>query len=424
MKVSMLKQAYSPVPPAFHEELMRAAQSVKEECTMMKRTTVVLIAVFLLAVLCGTAFALFNYYSVRQYETGGKPSAVFEEHIVELNQTYQNDYITLTLGDAVFDGSEVAMTMNLSSQESSKPVYLYPRLSAYCGERKLDIDVQGSRGDFYSGFLFPNIADPDVLGGQYGFDAIIYEDVADTDVRWVFTMKVLWPNWPLVNDTVILHGDDNDPPFEVYMQTFRDAYDNRKILLTYGESVVEYASRLPIPEGMTPEEAAFVDLPESLVNSGAFTLVDTIECVFTTPLPITHHSGLGKGITFPVPGGTIAFGGLDFSFLSGRYQFELIARDEKALASFTGHEAYEMTLPNGDVIPCSSRGVAMPGEHGGDSRALMFSGEFQMPEEVPDVLTFVFYSCEWPGDGSEVRTYDPARNFTLPLGELLAGENR
>ena len=422
MKLSALQKAYAPVPPAFHQGLMRAAHSVKEERPMRKRTTVVLAALLILAVLGGSALALIHYYSVREYEAGGKPWAEFEEHIVELNQTYANDWITLTLGDAVFDGSKVAMTMNLSPKDPGRPAYLYPRLSAYCGERKLNITMEGARGGFDSGFLFPNIAGPDGLDGQYGFDAVLEEDFAGTDVTWVFTMKVLSPNWPLLNNSVMLRGEESDPPMEEYMQAFRDAYANRQILLSEGENLAEYASILPLPQDIPAEEAALLSLPDRLIGSGAFTLVDTIECTFTTPLPASHHSGLGKGLAFPVSGGAVTFGGLDFSFLLGRYRFELLPEDEKALAGFTGGEAYEMRLPSGDVLPSSSWGMAMPGSHDGNPKALSFYGEFQMPEEVPDSLTFAFYTSVWPGDGREIRTYDPSRNFTLPLAALLAQE--
>lgn len=285
MKRSDLQNVYSPVPQGFHNALHNAAHSVEEKTDMKKNTSLVAICLLALLLTCGTALAVVKGYSVRQYAAGGNPSPAFERHITQLDQVFENEYVSFTLTDAIFDGNAISLAMNIKPIDESKPVYIFPQLTATCNGRSLDLDVVGMRGDFMSGFMIPKQTDDDTLGGQYGVDVELFEDEADADVTWHFTLQVLAANWPIKNDDATLRGEGLDLSHEDFFQLFADSYARGEILTTWGESLSEYAAMLPTPSGMSDEAFRAMKLGDQLAQSGAFTLIQTFVCYFDTALP-------------------------------------------------------------------------------------------------------------------------------------------
>lgn len=392
MKESDLKRVYETIPEGFHDALHSAAQSIQEEKPMKKTSTFVLVMILVLAVACTTALAIANYYSVRQYQGGDQPSALFEKHIIALNHTYENDYITLTLGDAIFDGADIAMAMNITSKDEGKPVFLYPKLTAASGGRALDIDIEGMRGDFTSGFVFPNLAEGgDGLEGKYGFDAVLYQDRAEDDVRWTFAVKVLAPNWPIKNNDVALHGDDTDPSMEEYLAQFTDAYENQVILTTWGDSLVEYAEALPVPDTMTEEAFRALRLDEKLLASGAFTLVETVECVFDTVVPEEIYRGVGQGQTFPMDTYTVDFLGMDVSFMRVEYAFDLVypAGTTQEMLDAGEQEHYELRDQNGHELVLGGGTSHWVDEQEDGSCVIHWEGTMTYAAEMPTEIHFI-----------------------------------
>jgi hypothetical protein len=230
----------------------------------------------------------------------------------------------------VFDGKSISIAMDIQPIEGAGPVYLYPRLTATCNGRELEIDIEGCRGDFFSGFWVPE-KDGD-LNGQYGVDACIYEGEADGDVQWKLSFMVLKPNWELAYDLTVLHGDKSDPPMGEYMQRFRDAYAQKKILLAYGYSLVEFASIMPAPKGMTIEEYQLQRLGPQLAQSDAFTLAETVECTWNASVPASYTvSNSGDKLEFDDY--TIVMGRVTTSFMKVTWAFDAFFKNG------TGEEA-------------------------------------------------------------------------------------
>lgn len=409
MKQSDLKHIYSPVPQGFHDALHAAAQSVKEEQPMKRTGTFILVCILILALACGTALAIVSYYSVRQFQAGGTPSDTFEKNITELNRTFENDYIIFTITDAVFDGDEIALAMDISPKNPDKPVFLYPKLTAACNERVLDVDIQGMRGDFHSGFLLPKQTDDDDLQGHYGFTAGLFEDYADGNVTWTFTMQVLAPNWPVRNEDMEPRGEEND--FEAYKQRFRDAYERQEILTTWGESLVEYAAWLPVPDGMTEEEFQTMRLGNQLAQSGAFTLVDTIVCNFDTAMPEERWQNIGVGLTFPMADYTVEFAGMDLSFMRVAYAFDLVFPTGTTLEEIAAMEGLHYTLldQNGKELRHSySSKNSLERENG--TKVLRYEGEAYFSQDIPTEIHFVPEELQ----GNDWKT-DETAAFAIPV---------
>lgn len=322
MRRDELKNAFTPVPQDFYETLVYAAHSVQEDRPMRKKTWVIVLAL-LLVLAGGTALAIANYYSVREFQAKGNPSQAFESHVIAVDKAYENDYIKMTVTDAVFDGQSFAMAMNLESKDPAKQVFLIGTLTAACDGRELAVTTTGGRGDPWGGMLYPAMGGKDLYDGMLGVEAII-EDAVDGPVTWTVKMTVMKPNWPLVENTVMLYGTENDPSPEAYTDMFKKAYDNQEIMVAHKESLAEYAMALPIPEGIGEDNWYQMYYGGMLAASGAFTDVDTIECTFIAPSVEDGQTGIGKGLSFPFDKYTVEFQGLDLTFLEAQYTFDMV----------------------------------------------------------------------------------------------------
>ncbi len=407
MKQTELQTAYLPVPQDFHNALLSAVSEVKEERPVKKWHLSLLVAMLIVALLCGAAFAVIHYYSVRDYQAAGKPSAEFEKLVVEIGETYENDYITLTVGDTIFDGERIALTMNLYSKDEAKPVFLFPQLKAYCGVRELMIDVEGMRGDFHSGFLYPNILTGDTLEHQYGVDAAVFNDAADGDVTWKLTMMVLAPNWPITNDTTVFHGADRSMPQEAYVKRFRDAYENQQILATDGENLAAYVSAIaPDSYGaLTTDDPKYRTLGEELADSGAFTLVDTLECTFVTKTPEIKRI---NGLTFAFDDYTVELDSLELSYLRADYTLRHIYSVGELP---TESVRYELRDQNGTAF------LSMGSQTGPieSDFSIAYSGSTEPTRDGVTAVTFVPYTFGADAEGTMRSLYDENHAFTVEV---------
>lgn len=387
-----LANAYAPVPEGFHGALVSAVRHIKEEEPVKKRHIGALSVVLALALLCGTALALVNYYSVRDYQADGAPDEAFEQHITAIGQTFETKDIKAIIGDAVFDGRKMALTMNLYAKDNAKRVFLYPTLEAYCGQSRLNITVGGMRGLDESGFLFPGgNQTEDALQNAYAMDVSLTDDTADSDVTWVFTLRVLAPNWEIVDCPAVLRGEADDLPVEQYSQLFRDAYQNKQIMAEYGESLAVYAGVLPAREDEAP-------MYQTLINSGAFTLRDTVSQTFVTPLPVVRSA---RDEAFAFDDCTVRVQSVYASFLQVAYD---LTRESVGEERENARIRYELRDQTGAALEVTSR------DHWPQDGVMRYTGEARPPKHDVTAVTFVPFT----GD-DDARVYDLSHAFTVTL---------
>ena len=157
-----LRGAIPETPEMCRDAVLQAVSTYREERYMRKPYKVVLMAAVIVMLLCSTAFALVHFYSVRNYVADGKTSEAFEEAIVPLETTAKSNGLSFTLGDAIFDGKDLAFTMTMTADEGTSPMYVSPKLQAFCGERELSISHNGFGGAYDFGFLLPGSYQKDV----------------------------------------------------------------------------------------------------------------------------------------------------------------------------------------------------------------------------------------------------------------------
>lgn len=219
-----------------------------------------------------------------------RDNEAFVEHILTVDETYENEYMTLTVNDAVFDGVTLMLTMDVQPKPGcGEGVYVYPRMSATVNGEPLEVEVEACRGDLMSGFWVPE-RDESVmwLEGTYGADYVVTTETEDgrivydpqtEAVTWTLTLDIVRPVFAVRQNAYAL---TEDVDYKTYLKQFAEAYAKEEILLTDYGSVVDYIYEVPRPEGMERLDWQRMKLPDKLVTSGAFERVDTAAVVFTT----------------------------------------------------------------------------------------------------------------------------------------------
>lgn len=306
-----LKNAVPPTPDMCREAVLHAVSTYKEETPVKKRYISLVAAALMLVLLSGTALALVHYYSVRDYVADGQPSESFERNVIPLDKRATSHGVSMTLGDAVFDGTRLVFTINLDAQEGATPVYLYPQIEAVCNGQKLDAYFHGGSPMYTEGLLYPSIDETVQLPNQFGVTAPLYDEVATDAVDWRFTVQVFTPNWPLVNA-----GEPESGQRAAWYARFPKAYENHQIMTDNGYDLTEYLDAIPVPEDLL-----FQSFTDRLTATGAFTHADTLVFEFTTALPET--TAAPEGQVFAFDGYEIEVKRMDVTFMQINYEFEM-----------------------------------------------------------------------------------------------------
>lgn len=261
-----------------------------EEPMKRKISAGVVLAIALLLAMAAISVAATRFGAL-EFNRNQAENEVYAAHILAVDETYENEYLTMTLNDAVFDGVSLSVTLDISAKAGAEPVFVRPVLAASSNGRTLETDPEACRGDFFGGFWIGGPYEETAVEGQYGADyAIITEDETSgvtydpqkDPVTWTLSLSILRTVYPTAEaERLTLDGGVENLDFEADMLPFTQAYAQKRILLVDG-SPVEYAAALPMPEGMTDEAWWRMPMADKLVSCGAFALVDSPAFEFTT----------------------------------------------------------------------------------------------------------------------------------------------
>jgi len=334
-----LRNAFSPTPDMCRDAVLHAVSTYREERRMKKTYVTILAAALVLILICGTAFALVSYYSVRDYIADGNPSQQFEENITAVVETRTSHGLTFTLGDAVFDGKRLAAAMNFEADDSAKPLFVYPVLEAWQGDQLLDTFATFN-GDT-DGLLFPDLIEGTPRTKELGISAEIYDELSAGDVQWKLSVYLYDILWPIEVIEQSADGDWRAPEEEV----FREYFLNQKLLsggqtLSFMESAIwtkdlKWIERAPVC-------ATGNSFPEMMVNAGAFALADTIVFDFITAQPEAIE--LAKGQIFHFDEYDVEVKSITQTFM--QVDYELVLRYHEHPGEIKSRSAYEMSLEN------------------------------------------------------------------------------
>ncbi len=282
MKPSDLRKAFPPQTEAGHARFVNTLQSLQQQAQprayRWRLSAAVALAVVLMA---ATALALTGVFSVRD-----RIDPQFADDVTEIGDHHSNQWLDLTITDAWSDGTHLTLALSMTHRPDAHEVYVFPVLTAQSAGQKLDVDIE-SGFELFDGEWLPARQANWHGEGNHLVDAVIMDDIlpaAQGDIAWTLTFHVLRTDWAVKVDEHTAGGAfDRDSISHVdFMRQFTDAYKNREVLLTYGDTTVEYSATLPAPQGM--DEAAWGYTPtwERLVRSGAFEEVDRFSRSFVT----------------------------------------------------------------------------------------------------------------------------------------------
>lgn len=330
----------------------RVLAQLRGENKVKKKLSAALAFALVLMMLAAGAFAAAKRFGVMDFNPDQAENDAYTGHILTIDEAHKNDYMTLTVNEAVFDGSALSVTMDIAPKGGADAVFVYPRMTAMCGGEELLTDIVGcGTADFFSGFWVPEMEQG--LEPTYGADyALLAEDedgasigdMRTEPVTWTLTLDILHPLYPVDVNDVLLTGE-NDPTMEDYMQPFRDAYANGQILLTPYYDLVEYASALPAPEGVAQEDWWAMSTPDQLVASGAFERVETAAVTFTTGE--TEVFSLSEPITAPLGEDCeLTLRTLNVTFSQAEYVLDVTGKNGKDAAALSrdDEEVWEFAL--------------------------------------------------------------------------------
>ncbi len=329
-----LRAAIPDTPQSCREAVLRATGAYKEETAMRSPHKLILAAVLIMTLLCGTAYAVVNHYSVRDYVARGQTSAAFEQSIVPLEKTATAGGLTFTLGDAIFDGRNLALAMNVDEPAGTESLLIVPELTAWEGDRQLDADL--------TAFALRYTVD----GREHGFnqgqpglfvpplDISVYKDdevdrmaleaslpaTPEGEVTWRYTVHIFRPVGEFVKTS--LNYDENSPGYDLWMDALRLMHSRGQIAVEAG------VCRLDAYVGAN---AASEDLPyhQFYEEDPLFEKVDAVTFEFVTP--IVELPQLAVGETFTFDRMTVSVRSLTRSVM--RVDFELEMRcDSRQLA--------------------------------------------------------------------------------------------
>lgn len=402
------EDVFGQTPTAFTQTMERTLCALEEKKPARKIFPRAAVIALVLAALALTACALTAHFTVSDYNSSLRDGAAFQEHITEIGYHHENAFFTFHVQDAVFDGIHISLAMDILPKPGADSVYLYPQLTAVCQGKQLDIDIEGcTGGDFFTGFWVgenaPGVENETEPRG-YGVDAVVMDTLltGKEEVTWTLSFQVLRPLWPvdvLPSDRaeMILAMPGSAPEeillkrHEAYMDLFRQAWAEKRILLTERGDVLEWSTVLPVPEDTPP----FHQMASILTASGSFALEETTCCTFQTVTPETRvrgegaYQGNGYALTAQVH---------STSFLGGVLEIVLTASSDEI------PDGLEIRTPQGTVLDLIH---LMGGMEAGVPQTYLFSLRGEMPPEALELVPYRVENCQ--------RSYDQAAAFLIPL---------
>lgn len=380
-----LLAAIPDTPDMCREAVLHAASTYREEKAMWKPSKMILAAALIVMLLCGTAYAIVNYYSVRDYVADGKTSVEFEENIIPLEKTVTSNGLSFTLGDAVFDGKDLAFTMNIAASEDASPLYIWPRLQAFCGDAELDVDYLGTDSFSDLGTFIPNyVPEERLMGtGNQGARATL-DAVPQGDVTWRYTISLYKPTGEVVQAR---DWDDRNESYGEWEAYLRGLYKEGKIGFTGVASILDWYSAIDM------ERLPGNTFGDNLLRTGLFKLADAVVFEFTTAVP--QSKLLVSGESFPFDGYTVHVTSLTQSFMQLDYALT-VTFDEPYL----GHEHYlEQFYDLSDQNGVKLRRRTATLELADDRMSCTVVGSVERISDEPiTAITFTRKVYDWPED--------------------------
>ncbi len=373
-----LSKAFPETPDMCRQAVLQAVSTYREENeTMKKRYMTPVLAAILIVLLCATAYAI-SSFSLR--DTVENPSQAFEESLVPVGNTQSSHGLTITVGDALCDGTDMFASVNVDTEEGMAPVLVMTRIEASRDGQPVDVwgglsyaesgINRGSVRDFY--LLYPTIDEAWPVPEKLLYKSFLSEK-ATGKIQWTLHFDLYTLNWPLVKNEY----DGLDQSEEVFA-----FYANQQIAHSYGNISTEWWEAV-----LMHNRKGFVDIEGVVNESGAFTLADTLSFSFETDVQEPIH--IQDDTVHQMDGYTVQVQEMTRSALYLEYTL-LFRFDESQLPQGENSEFAEMDLmskvrfvPEGASL--ENGGKLVPSEDGMTAiyqSKMTYISDEPLPEEI------------------------------------------
>lgn len=398
-----LRSAFPETPEMCRSAVLQAVGTYRKEEAMKKHSyRILLAAAIIFVLLCGAAFAITHYYSVREYVAAGKPSAAFESAIVPVEQSAERCGLRMALGDAVCDGKDLMFTLNIASGADAEPIYVYPELRGVCNGEPVDVIYSGF--DFTGGpsALIPGI-DPDGQPSSIatGVCAALSEPMQGGKIDWVYTLRLYKPTGRLVADEHRWSFTDDVPD------------DGREYYLSLRES-----GEIPVLGGswvsgdylytFASDWQEYISLaePELIERTGLFERQEAAEFRFSTEIAV--EEGIVPEEVFTFDGYSVRVKSLTVSFMQLSYELEVVY-DAPQPGEHDLDQFYVLLDGSGSIIPQNDRRFSLLE----DDRTCIVRGSAERITDAP--LTEVTFRLDHAYTTDPNDTAEDMPSFTVVL---------
>ena len=269
--------------------------------TRMGRKLSYSLAFALLALLLAATAAA--YFGVLHFHGEQENNAVYQRHILSIGERLTGQNTTVTVNDAVFDGSFLSFSLDIAHVPNTPEVYLYPRVTAtqdgrviathvtefqqLSADESYGLSASLSGFGLYEGIFMPARGIGKAEQGYYSLDVSLLEALPHPEkpVEWSLTFDVLHPVFALEDAPYTVTEEEDGGvsyTWNTAMEDCLNAYREGRILIDSVGFLMDYAFALPAPDGMTAAQWEQADLGTRLTASGAFSLSEQLTARFVT----------------------------------------------------------------------------------------------------------------------------------------------
>ena len=298
--------------PWLAQRVLTKAKGEEKMKKKLSTATVVILAVLAL----GMAAALAGGLGILSFRENQADNEAFVQSIFTVGQTYEDDDLTLRINDAVFDGTRLALTMDVLPKAGGQQVCVFPRITAKVNGEPVQAFVEQCEGSFPDGFWTRAIEGLESATPQKQYVVIALQSdegvtrAPRTDtVDWSLSFDLYTPNWPIgvtreqrpsAEAGELFLSDKAVRMDAAFDAQFAEAYRNHTILLTdngLSSTLGDYGLNIPTAEGASEADT----YEEKALRSEAFTYKGQASFAFTTRAESQTSPQIGQ--TFPLTEG-------------------------------------------------------------------------------------------------------------------------
>lgn len=258
--------------------VMKRAHRAKR---MQRRLTLIpALALLMMGMLAAAACASFAF-GVLDFLPERAEDAAYCATIFGIDEQFENRYLSLRINEAAFDGTRLDMTMDIRHQAGAGPVFVLPSITARCGEKELSVSAEMMNFSWDTGFFLPEQLPRHVETEQAGATFQIEDGAVEEEITWTLSFDVLRPRYPIQINPQSL-DDEEDIPFDVYIQAYIDAYRDGVILLDPDGELVMYDGALSMGAEFGENPWRREGFAQRMIDCGAFERVDVLTAEFVT----------------------------------------------------------------------------------------------------------------------------------------------